>query len=347
MQEQAFCSPAFFAAELAEARENAGLSQGELARLIPCDRSLISRIEAGERVPNEDFARACDKLLNTGGLLLRVWQRVPWHQEVEHPDWFRRFAEMEARATDLRQYEIAWIPGLLQTPAYARAVLSYGDAAGDDDLISERVAARLGRQERFLKAGADPSLVVVLDEAVLRRTVGGPVVMAEQLRHLLELAQRPNIVIQVAPYDVGERAPFGASFTLLKLFEGPEWQYTESLSRGAFSNNPRQVGERSRAYDRLRAEVLSAPESARLILRIMEGLLNMDRKIDLSTAQWLKSSYSGSDGGQCVEVAYNFVAAGVVPVRDSKDPEGPALVFSVDAWRTFVTKVASGDFPTS
>ncbi|GGQ91314.1 helix-turn-helix domain-containing protein [Kitasatospora griseola] len=345
VREQAFCSPGFFASELSEARERAGLSQGELARLIPCDRSLISRIEAAERVPQEDFVHACDKLLGTGGMLLRVWQKVPWHREVEHPDWFRRFAEMEARATVLRQYEIAWIPGLLQTPTYARALLAQGDAAGDEDLIDERVAARLGRQARFLEADSAPFLVVILDEAVLHRAVGGPVVMADQLRHLLRLAQRPNIVLQVAPYGIGERAPFGASFTLLRLPEGPEWQYAESLSRGAFSNNPRQVGERSRAYDRLRAEVLSAPESSRLILRIMEGLLNMSPKVDLSAARWFKSSYSGSDGGQCIEAAYDFVDAGVVPVRDSKDPGGPVLGFSTDTWQAFVSAVKSGSLP--
>ncbi|MFJ8444466.1 helix-turn-helix domain-containing protein [Kitasatospora griseola] len=345
VREQAFCSPGFFASELSEARERAGLSQGELARLIPCDRSLISRIEAAERVPQEDFVHACDKLLGTGGMLLRVWRKVPWHRGVEHPDWFRRFAEMEAEATVIREYQVSRVSGLLQTPAYARALLAQGDAAGNEDLINERVAARMGRQDRFL-ADDGPFLMVIVHEAVIRTVVGGPMVMAEQLRHLMAMAQRPNIILQVAPYSLGERTTaVGPGTTLITLPDGSEWLYAEVLSRGVFSDNPDQLVRRSRAYDRLRADALSAPDSARLIRSVMEGLLNMSPKVDLSTAQWFKSSYSEGDGGQCIEAAYNFASVGVVPVRDSKDPGGPVLGFSTDTWQAFVSAVKSGSLP--
>ncbi|MFJ1792249.1 helix-turn-helix domain-containing protein [Kitasatospora griseola] len=278
VREQAFCSPGFFASELSEARERAGLSQGELARLIPCDRSLISRIEAAERVPQEDFVHACDKLLGTAGMLLRVWQKVPWHREVEHPDWFRRFAEMEAEATMLREYQVTLVSGLLQTPAYARALFARGEATPDRDRIDERVEARLSRQRRFLEGVDGPLLVVVLDEAVIGRMIGGPEVMAEQLRHLLALAQRPNIILQVAPLGMGERTPAGTSLTLVTLPGGQEYVYSESLDKGHFIRDQQEIARHSRAYDRLRADALSAPESARLIRLVMEGLLNHEPK---------------------------------------------------------------------
>src|SRR6478609_8885166 len=231
----AYCSPDFFASELVRARERAGLSQGDLANLVHCDRSLISRIEAAERVPQQDFVRACDKLLNMDGFLLRIWERVPWRQGVEHPDWFRRFAELEARASMVRDYQASRIAGLLQTPEYARALLAQGDAAGNEQLIEERVAARMDRQRRFFETDKDgPLLIVVLHEAALRTMVGGPAVMARQLERLLEAARHPNILLQIAPFDMGEHTPSSVSLTLVTLPDRQEGVYSQSLNRGHF-----------------------------------------------------------------------------------------------------------------
>ncbi|MFJ1704478.1 Scr1 family TA system antitoxin-like transcriptional regulator [Kitasatospora sp. NPDC088346] len=313
----------------------------DLAAKLHCDRSLVSRIESGDRVPQARLIQHCDELLGTGDLLATAWAKVDWHREVEHPDWFRRFVEMEAQAKTVRNYEVAWVSGLLQTPAYARALFSEGDAAGDEEMISERVAARLSRQTRFM-AEDGPLLVVVLDESVLWKVVGGAQVMHEQLGHLLELARRPNIVVQVAPFRLGARAPSGVSLTLLALPDGTDWVYSESLDRGHFISEPHQVARRAKAYDRLRADALSAPESARLIRRVMEGLLNMAPKVDLANSSWFKSSHSDNNGGNCIEVAYNLDA--VVPVRDSKSPEGAALMFPREAWASFVRAAAAGAF---
>ncbi|WP_051732346.1 helix-turn-helix domain-containing protein [Kitasatospora phosalacinea] len=344
----AFCSPDFFASELVRARERAGLSQGDLANLAHCDRSLISRIEAAERVPQQDFVRACDKLLDADGLLLRIWERVPWRQGVEYPDWFRRFAEMEARATMLRDYQVSRVTGLLQTPEYARALLAQGDAAGDEQLIDERVAARMDRQRRFFELDEDgPLLIVVLHEAAIRTVVGGPAVMARQLERLLEVARHPNILLQIAPFDMGEHTPSSVSLTLVTLPGGQECVYSQSLNRGHFISDNAEITRLARRYDRLRANALSAPDSARLIRSIMEGLLNMLPQLDLASASWSKSSYSDENGGQCVEASHTFATtAGIVPVRDSKDPEGPALLFPTTTWQTFLTGLKSGDITT-
>ncbi|MFI6446210.1 Scr1 family TA system antitoxin-like transcriptional regulator [Kitasatospora sp. NPDC050543] len=339
------CAPGFFGSELREAREQAGMSQGDLAARIPCDRSLIAHIELARRVPQENLVKACDVVLGTGTFLHRIWGKVGWYQEIDHPDWFRLFAEREAKATMVREYQPTWISGLLQTPAYARTLFSEGDAAGDPDLIKERLAGRLARQERFLGGWDAPLLIVVMDESALHRIVGGPEIMYEQLSHLLKLGRRPNIIIQIAPFSLGGRTLSNGGMTLLTFPGGTEWIYSESLNRGHFGNAPEQLVQRAQAYDRLRAAALSAPESARFIRRSMEGMLNMrPTRPDLTTAQWFKSSYTGSNGGQCVETAYNFAAEGTVPVRDSKNPTGPALLFSTASWRDFVRATAAGEF---
>ncbi|MER8185721.1 Scr1 family TA system antitoxin-like transcriptional regulator [Kitasatospora sp. NPDC094015] len=334
-------SPQFLAWLLTTARESAGLTITDLAARLHCDRSFVSRLESGGRVPQERLIEQCDEVLGTGDLLAKSWAKIDWHQEVEHPDWFRRYVELEAQAETVLQYQAVRISGLLQTPAYARAVLTLGDAAGDEEQISERVDARMSRQTRFL-AEDGPMLVVVLDESVIRRLVGGRKVMYEQLQHLLALARRPNIVIQVAPYELGERAPDDSALTLLTLPGGSRWIYSESLDKGHFVSEPTRVSKYSKSYDRLRADALSAQDSVRLIRRVMEGLLNMGPKIDYSAASWFKSSLSGSNGGECIEVAYNL--GSVVPVRDSKDPGGPALVFPSAAWAAFVRATVAGEF---
>jgi transcriptional regulator with XRE-family HTH domain len=257
---------AVFGEVLKHFREAAGLTQGALAAQIPCDRSHVARIEAGTRVPQDTFAKKCDELLGTGGVLMRLWGRIDWYPQVEHPDWFERRAEMDAKAVTLRAYQERVIPGLLQTPDYAHALFSQ-IASGDE--VEERVRARLSRQPRFLADGG-PLYVAVLDESCLRNAVGSPEVMRGQCAHLLSVGQRPNIRIQVAPAArFGLIRPRGS----ISLIELPDerWVYSESLDRGHFSNDPAVYARHSQTYDVLRADIPSAHESAALISDVMEG----------------------------------------------------------------------------
>ncbi|WP_262387268.1 helix-turn-helix transcriptional regulator [Streptomyces sp. TRM49041] len=248
-------------------REAADLTQAALARKIPCDRSHVARVEAGTRVPQDTFARTCDDLLRTGGVLLRLWGKIDWYPEVTHPDWFRRRAEMDAEAVALREYQAQDMPGLLQSEDYARALFS--QIAGGEE-VEERVKARLSRQQRFLAPGG-PLYIAVLDESCLRTVVGGPAVMRVQCAHLLDVGQRPNIWIQVAPANRAGLSRPKTSMTLIRLPEGDEWLYSESLNRGHFQDDPTLYTRYSRAYDVLRADALSARESAALISDVMEG----------------------------------------------------------------------------
>ncbi|MEU0584022.1 helix-turn-helix transcriptional regulator [Streptomyces sp. NPDC006132] len=258
---------AVFGEVLRHFREAALLTQEGLARQIPCDRSHVARVEAGTRVPQDSFAKTCDELLGTGGVLFRLWGRIDWYPQVEHPDWFRRRAEMDEEAVALREYQERVIPGLLQTADYARALFSRRGA--DADEVDSRVRARLSRQQRFLTAGG-PLYVVILDESCLRNGVGNPEIMREQCAHLLAVGQRLNIRIQVAPADVfGLVRPRG-SMSLIELAD-ERWVYSESLDRGHFTNDPAVYQRHSQTYDVLRADIPSARESAALINDAMEG----------------------------------------------------------------------------
>ncbi|MEU9500211.1 helix-turn-helix transcriptional regulator [Streptomyces sp. NPDC048196] len=248
-------------------REAAGLTQAALARKIPCDRSHVAHIEAGTRVPPDTFAKQCDELLGTGGMLLRLWGRIDWYPEVQHPDWFERRAQMDAEAVAVRAYQTQVMPGLLQTEEYARAMFS-PIARGDE--VEELVRARLSRQQRFL-ASDGPLYVVVLDESCLRNVVGSAAIMYGQCAHLLEVGQRANIRIQVAPAALSRLVRPKTSMSLITLPGGDQWVYSESLDRGHLNDDPALYVRHSQTYDLLRADALSARESAALITEAMEG----------------------------------------------------------------------------
>ncbi|MFV0134359.1 helix-turn-helix domain-containing protein [Streptomyces sp. HMX87] len=259
---------AVFGEVLKHFREAAGLTQEGLARRIPCDRSHVARVEAGTRVPQDTFAKTCDELLGTGGVLGRLWGRIDWYPRVEHPDWFERRARMDAEAVAVRAYQTQVMPGLLQTPDYAKAL--FGRRLIKADEVAERVRARLSRQQRFLADGG-PLYLVVLDESCLRHMVGGPDIMRGQCEHLLAVGRLPNIRIQIAPSDRADIDRPDTSLSLIELPDGQRWVYSESLDRGHFSDDPAAFTRHSRTYDVLRADALSAPGSAALISDVMEG----------------------------------------------------------------------------
>ncbi|MEU0851175.1 helix-turn-helix transcriptional regulator [Streptomyces flaveolus] len=258
---------AVFGEVLRHFREAAGLTQDGLAARIPCDRSHVARVEAGTRVPQDTFAKSCDALLGTGGVLARLWGRIDWYPQVEHPDWFRRRADMDAVAVGLREYQERVVPGLLQTETYARALFSRV-ARGEE--LEERVRARLSRQQRFLADGG-PSYMVVLDESCLRNVVGSPEVMRDQCAVLLALGRRPNIRIQVAPAEYPELLRPNVSMSLIELPDGERWVYSESLDRGHFDSDPALYARHSHTYDVLRADSLSTRQTVALIGDVMEG----------------------------------------------------------------------------
>ncbi|WP_282694780.1 helix-turn-helix transcriptional regulator [Streptomyces sp. CC208A] len=248
-------------------RESAGLTQQALALQLHCDRSLVARVEAAKRVPTDTFAKACDEVLGTGGVLLRLWARIDWYPAVQHPDWFERRAEMDAKAVALREYQVQVMPGLLQTQEYAHALFS---RVSNGEAVDDRVRARLSRQQRFL-AEDGPLYIAVLDESCLRNVVGDADVMREQCAHLLRVGEQTNIVVQVVPSDRAKIRRPNTSLSLIRLPDGHEWVYSESLGQGHFIDDPTVFARHSQTYDVLRAKTLSVDESAALISEIMKG----------------------------------------------------------------------------
>ncbi|MER8184804.1 Scr1 family TA system antitoxin-like transcriptional regulator [Kitasatospora sp. NPDC094015] len=329
---------AAFGVQLRRFRTARRLTQDQLGRSVNYSGAYVSCIERADRVPSARFATRADAALGTGGTLALMW----WHLGHESLiDGFPEFAEVEAVAAELRLFELGIMPGLFQTAAYAGADLAGSVARGaiSVEQAEERLAFRLGRQ-RLLERRPAPLVHVVLDESCLRRMIGGPAVMAGQLRRLEELAARPHVVLQVAPFTLGERRPFTGAVTLLGLADGSSLGYTETLRRGYLERDRDTVSAWASDYDRLQVEALSRADSLDVIRAARKELCNVTEAVEV-TGSWLKSSYS-SGGGQCIEISPGH--PDVVPVRDSKDPHGPVLRVDTRAWAAFVTATAEGEF---
>ncbi|MET9606129.1 helix-turn-helix transcriptional regulator [Streptomyces sp. NPDC006512] len=252
----------YYGYELRRLREAAGLAQAQLGDIIYCTGSLIGQVETTKRVPTRDFSERLDAALGTDGHFSRLVGLV---LRSVLPTWFQAYAEMEARAAFISTFQCQLVYGLLQTEAYARAVLSIDKT----ETLDTSVAARMDRQ-RILTRDNPPVLWVVLDEAALLREIGGREVMREQLAHLLSLRDQQWLEIQVLPFGAGQHAGMMGSFTMLRFEGDPDIHYSESYDCGHMTANPQVIKERSVGYARLQAEALSPRASAELIARVME-----------------------------------------------------------------------------
>ncbi|MFJ2645825.1 helix-turn-helix transcriptional regulator [Streptomyces sp. NPDC087420] len=249
-------------------REQAGMSLEDLAAVIRYSRSSLHRYETAQAMIAPDLAAKLDAAFGTDGLFAKLYALA--RNEV-HPDKYRRRMELEARARTIDEYAGHLVPGLVQTEDYARAVFRLGDPELTPEQVEERVAARMGRQA-LLGAVPAPYLSVILDEAVLRRTIGAPEVMRAQLEALLRLADNPRGIVQVLPFAHGGHPLMGGSLTLLTFDNGTVVAYEESIDTGELVEDSHGVSRRRRSYDVIRASALSPRETADLIRATMEEL---------------------------------------------------------------------------
>lgn len=256
-----------FGAMLRHYRTRAGLSQEQLGARVYLSSDMIGKIEQGQRTPTGQFVDACEALpeLATNGALCELREQLrDFLQQRAYPGWFADWPGKEAHAVKLRSFELAVVPGLLQTEAYARALLSdrIGSRPGD---VDEKVAARMERQE-ILHREKPPELWVLIDEAVLRRPVGGPHVMREQLKHLGEMAHRPSIVVRVLAASLGVHDGLpGAGFAIADFATGPSAGYQDTAVRGQVIEDGDDVAVLATTWDRLAAEALPRKASLELI----------------------------------------------------------------------------------
>ncbi|MFD0058359.1 helix-turn-helix transcriptional regulator [Streptomyces sp. NPDC127168] len=253
--------------ELRRQRQLAGMSLDRLSDIVNYSKTQLHGVETAERLPLPPLSSKLDAAFGTGGLFEGLWSII---QRERYPDRYRRFMELADQATDIHEYAGHLVPGLLQTPAYARALLRVGDPEASGEEIERKVELRAGRQGR-LGEGDGPYLWALLEEGVLRRPVGGPTTTREQLRTLLSFAESPRIEVQVIPYAHGEHALLDSTLTLLTLPNTTAVAYVESNYSGQLIEDPAEAMKRRRAYDLLRANALSPRESAAMIEAAMEG----------------------------------------------------------------------------
>jgi transcriptional regulator with XRE-family HTH domain len=257
----------FFGSEVRRAREEAGMTQGGLAAIVPCDPSTVSRIEAGALAADRRFADACDEAFpEMRGWFGRFYTGSrDWNSPFATP--FRPFAQYEATATAIYTLEHSLIPGLLQTEDYAHSVLRSHPGVSEGE-ITERVAARLNRQA-VLDGDEAPMLWAVLDESALTRRVGDRKIMCSALRHVLNLASRPNVVVQVL---AGAGAHVGLQGAI-HIAESAGVTTAASLadfSDGRVIEDSTTVATLMMRFRWLQADALSAAASREIIEKITE-----------------------------------------------------------------------------
>ena len=260
-----------FGAEVRFYRTRAGLSQAELAALVNVSHDVISKIETGARAPAGDFPPRLDDVsqLDTRESLTRLWGHLSkGARHRVHPGWFHPWTDREGLATALRTFEHVLVPGLVQTAEYARAVLSTRPNTSSEQ-VEELVAARLDRQV-ILDRDDPPLLWVVLDEAVLHRDVGGSKVMHDQLMRLAELAERPNITVEVVPYAAGAHSGLLGAFVIADFADAPGIVYLETAAGGRTMDDRAVLAEVSLVFDTLRSEALPRRGSHDMIVKIAE-----------------------------------------------------------------------------
>ncbi|MFI8362545.1 Scr1 family TA system antitoxin-like transcriptional regulator [Streptomyces sp. NPDC085612] len=257
---------ALYGAKLRKLRIRAGLTQRQLGDKIPIAHSRIAQFELGNEVPPEDVNGKLDVLLDADGDLVDLRGHI---KRTPYPDWARAFVALEAKAVKMLKYMAHAVPGLLQTESYARALLRISRPRDTDGQIEVLVSARLDHQS-ILEASAPPLMWCILDEAVIRRPVGGPAVMREQLARVLLLAETPHVVVQVLPFKAGGHPVMGGSLTLLSFERGQDVAYTEGSHSGELVETAEEVAEYALAYDLLQAQSLSPDESLTVIRSVMK-----------------------------------------------------------------------------
>ncbi len=233
----------------------------------------MSAVENARKPPTLRFSRSVDQAFGLEGAA-DTFERE--YREIKHGNLLEGFPEYvgyEGRAVEIRLFELGLIPGLLQTPEYARAVAD-GDVqrgAITPEQAEERVSFLMERQAALVRPKA-PMVLVVMDESCLRQEVGGAKVMDGQLRRLAEVASLPNWVLQVSPFKLGARRSFILPVNLLTMADRAVAAYAESQARGHLERDTASVVPLLTAYHQLQAEALSQAESLAMIEQVRKGI---------------------------------------------------------------------------
>lgn len=257
---------AFYGAELRRLREEAGLSQERLSERVFCSPAYIAHFESCVRLPQDDISKLLDGIFGTGEHLQRLCRLA---RRSKHPDYFADAAELEKGALRLYEHAPMLIPGLLQTANYARAVSRASAPFTAEEVVEGHVQARLERQ-RLLRAPEGPELWAIVHEAALRVPMGGPAVMAAQLRHIADLARGDRLLVQVLPFAGAADGFFDGEAKIMTFAEGPPVVYLEGAHSGYLLDDPALVRRYQASYDLVRAAALSPTASLEMLASVAE-----------------------------------------------------------------------------
>jgi transcriptional regulator with XRE-family HTH domain len=263
-------------------RERAGITTEQAAAVIRGSHSKISRMEHGRvSFKERDIADLLILYGVTSGeereallSLAREANTPGWWQGYSDilPHWLEPYFGLEAAASFIRNYELQFVPGLLQTESYARALIRLGNAPSEDDVV-RRVEARLSRQE-ILRRATPPRLWAVMDEAALVRPIGGRTVMRDQVRHLIEMCDHPYVTLQILPFETGAHPAMGGPFTILRFSE-PDLRdvvYIEQLTSALYLDKPTEVDSYLEVMEQTCLQAEPAAKTTQLLSTILGKL---------------------------------------------------------------------------
>jgi transcriptional regulator with XRE-family HTH domain len=253
-------------------RENRGWNQEGLAHAAGCSSQHISAVETARKPPTLRFSRKLDYAFGTANTEHSFEREFYELRRGSLLEGFPEYVRHEGRAVEIRVFEIGLVPGLLQTPEYAQVLANEAIRRGSitPEQAEERLAVLAERQASLAREPA-PMMFVTMDESCIRRPVGGPAVMQAQLAKLAEFAEMPNTVLQVAPFDMGERRTLDLPVYLVTLLDRSVVAYAESQAQGRLDRESVSVLPLLTAYHQLQAQALSQADTVAMINELRKG----------------------------------------------------------------------------
>ncbi|MFF3908491.1 helix-turn-helix domain-containing protein [Streptomyces sp. NPDC001848] len=264
-EEQGTGVPHIFGRQLKRLRTAAGMGRAELGSRTGYSESTIASFEQGRRIPSAEFIARADEVLGAHGVLLELVEEM---ERAQYPAFFRDAAKLEREAVEWHVYDTLVVNGLLQTEDYARAVFTMRRPLLDEEVVEQRVTARLARQSIFSRKPA-PIISFVMEESILHRALGGWGVHRGQLEQILLIGRQRNVEIQVMPNGREEHAALGGPFTLIGTKEGRRIAYAEVHTYSRLFTDRRTVRELEEQYSLLRAQALTPRESLALVEKML------------------------------------------------------------------------------
>ncbi|MEU6453025.1 helix-turn-helix domain-containing protein [Streptomyces sp. NPDC048232] len=246
-------------------REAVGMRAADFGEAVGYGEDLVYKVEGGKRIPRQEYLDRADAVLDAGGLIAAAWEDV---KRVRYPKRVRELGKLEGKAVEIGIYECNSVHGLLQTPEHARALMEAAQPPYSVDDVDRMVAARLARQT-VLERDPAPSIHFVLEEAPLRRPVGGTMVRQRQLERLLEVGRLNHVTLQVMPTGTDAHPGVDGKIELLKFPDGTAVGRSDGAFNGRPVTEPRDLRILELRYGTIRAQALPSRESHAFIEQLL------------------------------------------------------------------------------